>query len=203
MGEHPPFKSFPYASTCGPISHNGRWHISVWGSDLLFEVVILALTVDHAIGGFFSEQGPFGRHSLSMGQRMSLFSRITKQYYLGALLWFVLSVTVNLLQLIWFAVHVADIYAGLMVPIQIWLTTTMGPRLIVDMRMAQGHFSHFSVLGASRSSLNGSKPINAAASPQVHQGSHFRSHPTSSNSGKADSIEMVRDGASTTAGSMA
>lgn len=162
--EHAPYLSFPYASTCGPIVKNGRWHISVWASDLLLELVLLVLVVDHAVGGFFAEAGPFGKHSLSMEQRVSLFSRVTRQYYVGALLWFVFCFAVNLLQLIWFAVHTIDLFGGLMIPIQIWLTTTMGPRLVVDMRLTQGHFANFSILGGSqgsKTSFNGSDRITS------------------------------------------
>lgn len=188
--EHPPFPAFPYASTCGPVVKNGRWHIAVWGSDLLLELVLLVLVIDHAVGGFFSESGPFGAHSLSMKQRFSLFSRVTRQYYVGALLWFVFSFSVNLLQLVWFVVHVIDFYAGLMIPIQIWLTTTMGPRLVVDMRLSQGHFSSFSIFGgSSKSSFNGSERINLPATPRTAQG--FPSQQPTPSISQVESIEML------------
>lgn len=167
VGQHPPSPSDPYGATCGPFSHIGRWHIAVWASDLLFEVVIVLLTLDHACGGFFTPSGPFGAHSIGVRRRFSMLSNVCREYYTGAFLWFVLSMSVNILQTVWFSTHALDLYGGLMVPLQIWLTTTMGPRLVVDLKATSGNFPVIS-FGSLQSHMLRSH--GNAASPQLSGG---------------------------------
>ncbi|PWN40835.1 hypothetical protein IE81DRAFT_348855 [Ceraceosorus guamensis] len=120
-----------YSPICYDVRGPHGWTKAMFIWSLSFDVIVFLLTIDKAFGGAYKSAKSGGRWMLSFRQ----MSEVTRQFYTDALWYFFITVTVEIVLLVWYITHLNDnIVAGL-VMVQLWLTSVIGPRVISNLKL--------------------------------------------------------------------
>jgi hypothetical protein len=170
----------PYDSVCNAVYGTHNWHQAIWIHSLCFDTMIIALTVTSVLIGLLNSLSadnlPGAHHkpdavnrtvNASLLKRLQNMSATSRQFYWDALLYFTISFAFSLAQLVWFVSHAHDIYGALVIPIQVWVNTAVGPRVVKNLKAAN---QRSLVTYASSQSGRHGLPLNPLSSPKpTHQ----------------------------------